>query len=160
MIKDVEVNIKEGFQKFRTGVCSVEKITLKPIPSRYISFIDRNDNLNIPIEAIRANASRELAKKIVSSLVYKKEVQGDETIYTFSVKDYSIKESEVKQQIINQLRDERNDLSTRVEVLLYENLRLVYVNEYNSRSLFQKIKDYILHRKKFNLKIKEYKNGK
>ena len=162
MKEDIEVYIKEGFQKFRPDVCSVETITLKPIP-RYISFVHKaSNNPRTSLEIMRETASRELAKKIVDSLVYKKEYkkgfQGDETIYTFSIKDYSIKESEVKQQIIDNLRDERNTLSTKVNELLDENLQLtqlVYINNYNSRSLFQKIKDYILYRKEFNLNLEE-----
>ena len=158
MKEDIEVYIKEGFQKFRPSVCSIDTITLKPIP-RYISFVYKaSNNPRASLEIMRETASRELAKKIVDNLTYKKEDQRDETIYTFSVKDYSIKESEVKQQIIDNLRDERNHLSTKVNELLDENLQLtqlVYINNYNSRSLFQKIKDYILYRKVFNLSLEE-----
>jgi len=161
MNKDLRVYIKEGYQKFRTGVYSINMIKVTVEPNELCFFykeIERDAKYPavIPFEIIKETASRELAKNIVDNLVYKEEVQRGETIYTFSINDYSIKESKEKQQIINQLKDERDTLSVRVNELLDKNLELTHVNNYNSRSLFQKIKDYILNRKKFNLTLGEY----
>ena len=152
--KEFTVDIKEGWQKFRKGVCSVEEI--KIIPSeRYITYTERHkrsDN-SVPFEVIKETASKEIANKIIDNLVYGKHLcneDGSEITYTFSIRDYTADKMREKQKLVDETFLEKLELSTRVNKLTDKNSQLEASIEFNSRSLFQKIKDYILYRKEFN----------
>ena len=87
----LKVNIKEGWQRFRKGVCSVEEIKIIPT-ERYIAYAERSSSLNnVPLEDIKEIASKEIANKIIDNLVYGKQFckeNTSEVIHTFSIRDY------------------------------------------------------------------------
>lgn len=149
---ELVIDIKEGYQYLSKGAFSINTITIKP-KEHFISFEESllNSYGRLPLSVIKENASKELANKIIDNLVYKKQQMYNNTVFhTFSIKDYSIRESQEKQQRIDNLLEIIDNLNKRVTGLFIRNFELEDIIKYNSRSIFQKIKDYILYRSKFN----------
>jgi len=156
----LKVHVKSGYKVNDINSASFNTITIEPEVLNYYVFEDFRSNFDVPIDVIKEMASEEIAKNIVNKLTYRKDEKYDGTIvHYFSIKDYTIKESAEKEQIINNLTNDYNNLTKDYSELTtmyyklidrYDILNEVY--RYNSRNIFEKIIDWVLYDKVFNKK--------
>jgi len=145
---EVNVNFIPGFIN-KCNSLSIYKINIEP-QTRYVSIPECKE---IPIPIIKEEASRVIATYIVNNLTYKYVEQFDRLeggYHQFSIKDYTIKESEVSKQIITGLTNDLENLNSRYDNLREKHHILQTTYKYNSRPISRKLIDWLLYDKPFN----------
>lgn len=155
----MEVSYKPGFTN-RPGQFSVYSISIEPgthkcgIAGEQSNVIYHGDPTQM--HELRLLAANAIASDIVGKLHYEKlvPVRPFEPVqHVFSIKDYTILESEVKEQMIIGLQDDLYYANKQYDNLYSYHKRAERDTKYNNRPIWTKCKGWLLYDKPFTKEV-------
>lgn len=146
---NLDIQVKPDFDIDEPHSIAINTITIES-ETLYHRIVSQHSN--IPMVEIRRQASIKLAEYLIDKLKYDitKDERYNSTIYTFSIYNYTTLEKDKLERIIKELNSKIADLSSFNCELRYRRVALENIISYNSRSLFTKLKEWLLLGRPFN----------